>query len=136
MTATSNSIERYLRDVGKALPCVRRTRRAMMEGLRQELAEFAESAPDAPFETLCEMFGDPETAASQLLDGVDEAELRRTRNKKRVLIGVCIAACAAIAVFFYVQWYTAQQIISEGGFTVVIHEPKQVSSDEGTIEEE
>lgn len=129
MTATNSSIERYLHDVGKALPCVRKTRRTLTEGLRQELAEFAESAPGASFEMLCATFGVPKEAAAQLLDGVNENDLRRARTKKRVLVSVLL--CLLLCLAFYKTWQVreAQKIIDEGPVYIIEYPTTDVTYD-------
>lgn len=109
-------IRDYCREVERGLELPRTRRRALLEGLRQELEEKAASAEELTGEELRREAGTPREAASFLMENISQEEQDRYRIQKRRRRRVLIAALATVAVL---AACLAIHMWSNGGLVVI-----------------
>lgn len=127
----SKHIKKYLRHTSRKLYCSKPTKAALMQGLYDELGEYAPHS----YEELCQTFGSPSDVASQMMDSVDENEAKRQkRNKRFAIAGVLAALVIVIGVLGTFAADAWSKFYREGTWTVVYNEPvvtdRQELSDE------
>ena len=91
-------IRRYCRAVGSYLPCSRRQKREILQGLRQRLEDCCAEHPEGT-ESFEAFFGTPQAVAAAYIDDMDTGELLAAlRQRRRVLRLVGAGLLAALAV--------------------------------------
>lgn len=115
---TTKAIDQYLRAVKKQLPCCRKTRQVLTEGLRQELTDFVVANPDSSYEDLCKNFGFPEATAGDLRESIDLADLHMTRYKRHILLGVCVAFLLVCMLLLFQELWVSRLVIQNGSFNI------------------
>ena len=92
-------IRRYCRAVGSYLPCSRRQKREILQGLRQRLEDCCAEHPEGT-ESFEAFFGTPQAVAAAYIDDMDTGELLAAlRQRRRVLRLVGAGLLAALAVW-------------------------------------
>lgn len=92
-------IRRYCRAVGSYLPCSRRQKREILQGLRQRLEDCCAEHPEGT-ENFEAFFGTPQAVAAAYIDDMDTGELLAAlRQRRRVLRLVGAGLLAALAVW-------------------------------------
>lgn len=76
----NKAVRKYLRDVNRKLCCRKGTRKRLLDGFREELAES--DLGDMNYEQLVLQFGKPEELAQSLMEAVDPAEIARESKRK------------------------------------------------------
>lgn len=97
-------IRKYCRCVSKKLCCRSDTKKRLLEGLRQELAE--NDLGNLSYDQLSSRFGTPDEVAAQLMEAVEPEEAAREakRRKKRlfyIVAGILAVVIIATAVYIY-----------------------------------
>lgn len=117
------AVNRYFKDVSRALLCGRAQKRAILTALRENLEEYATEHTDASEETLRAVFGTPDEIAAGALEGEDLQALKRKTNIRRaVLIALALALLiwAGFAALSLIDVHTeAHGYIEEGILRIV-----------------
>ncbi|MDO4270243.1 MAG: hypothetical protein Q4C72_04865 [Eubacteriales bacterium] len=117
----SKAIRRYTRAVSRELCCSKSTRRRLLDGLRQELEEYA----GLDYERLCDEFGMPAQTAAQLMDTILENEVRSARRTKHIRFTAIIVVLVMLIVC--VGGYALDKYMKygkSGTFVVVVEDIK------------
>lgn len=132
MKNEKRTAEDYFRYLKKNLTCKRRTKRALIAGLKDELAERGCDAQD--YDGVAAALGEPDETIAVLRDSLDAREVRRTNRCQRALpwalAGVAAAVLLLSACFFlrrrarlWIDSYeTSVHVYSEGEQTSVCEE--------------
>ena len=89
-------VQKYCRNVGKKLCCRSDTKKRLLEGLQQELAE--NDLGNLSYDRFLSRFGTPDEVAAQLMEAVDleEAASQAKRRKRRL---ICLVAVVIVVLF-------------------------------------
>lgn len=97
----------YCREAERALACDKPHREAFRRFIEKSAREYQSERPDATFDELRALLGDPRDAAALFMDTLppgtaEEWRKKETRRKNaaRLIVGVLIAALMALLVFF------------------------------------
>ena len=102
----------YLKQVKRKLRCAGETKRALLSGVEQELAEaFPQGAAPSPAQIL-DRFGPPEDLARELEAAIPPEELERVRKRRRLLVGLAFAVCAVVIAILicYLIWLATHDV--------------------------
>lgn len=120
-----DSIKLYLSAVKKNLYCGKKHESALIEGLRQELLDFAEANPGYTFETLHDEFGSPQDVAMHLLESLDKGKIiRQTRSRQQVrFVAFAAVFLAIVVVLSFLLFKSTQLDPSKAEIFIDISEP-------------
>jgi len=105
-TLHQKTINRYVKSVGRGLVASRKTRKQLLDGLRNELAEQSEDL--CCTENIAHTFGSVVTTRENLQSEIDAEEVKhyrmyvRIRNVLLIIIAVCIIF--TLLTFLYILW--------------------------------
>lgn len=92
--------KKYLREVGKALPCGRKERKRILEDLCQSITNESQPGKALSYEELVARMGTPEEIAFSCLSEKESRELlKELKTKNRNLKILLATAAAAIAIW-------------------------------------
>lgn len=109
MRMCNSAAKRYLRELRKSLPCGRKERKRVMEGIRQSIE--GKEAPDGPdtYEALVSRYGSPDEIASSYFSEKSTGELiRELRIGNRVL--AILLSAVVIALLLRLGWWVASYV--------------------------
>lgn len=119
----SNPDTRYLHQVKKYLAVQNKDSRMLVDGLKMELAEFANANPHAAYEAFVEVFGAPDIAARELMENamiaVDSKTIRQRRIAARLVIAALIfllfgLTCELVSVLSHQEVAVTETIYYDG----------------------
>lgn len=116
------ALRKYLRRINKALCCSAESRRRLLDGFQQELADQELAA--LSYEQLSSRFGTPDVLAASLMEAVDPEEIAKEskRRKIRPFIFVSVITLVLVLVFAAYVWYVSQHAIDYAVDTITITE--------------
>ncbi len=109
MRMCNSAAKRYLRELRKSLPCGRKERKRVLEGIRQSIED--EEATDGPdtYEALVSRYGSPDEIASAYFSEKSTGELiRELRIGNRVL--AILLSAVVIALLLRLGWWIASYV--------------------------
>lgn len=109
MRMCNSAAKRYLRELRKSLPCGRKERKRVLEGIRQSIE--GKEAPDGPdtYEALVSRYGSPDEIASSYFSEKSTGELiRELRVGNRVL--AILLSAVVIALLLRLGWWVASYV--------------------------
>lgn len=130
-----NGSQAYLSAVERGLDCPRRQKRLLL----QKFSDSTLSELDGSYDELCAQLGQPEAVADALMECVDPEVLCKSKQKKKIIIGVgigtVIAAFAVAIAFLGHYYYRARPYVEvDGPFTLIYteesSEPVEISDEE------
>ncbi len=101
-------LNRYYRDIGKALVCPGPLRRQTVERIRGGVEEYLEANPGAEFTQIRGRFGTPEAIADEVLSTMEPSEVRRYAKRVRLVRVAVITLVLGI-----LAWYVTGRIVAE-----------------------
>ena len=109
MRMCNSAAKRYLRELRKSLPCGRKERKRVLEGIRQSIENNeATDGPDT-YEALVSRYGSPGEIASAYFSEKSTGELiRELRIGNRVL--AILLSAVVIALLLRLGWWTASYV--------------------------
>lgn len=118
----NKAVRKYLRDVNRKLCCRKGTRKRLLDGFREELAES--DLGDMNYEQLVLQFGKPEELAQSLMEAVDPAEIARESKRKmaRPYYIAGMIALILVLIFAAYVWYVSVRAIDYAVDTITITE--------------
>lgn len=119
---SKKALRKYLRRINKALCCSAESRRRLLDGFQQELAEH--DIGDMNYEQLVLKFGKPEELAQSLMEAVEPEEVAREAKRRKArpfYIAAMITVVLVLIVAAYV-WYVSQRAIDYAVDTITITE--------------
>ena len=100
MTEIKDKLQTYYRTIGSFLPCSRKQKKLLLNGIQENVENFLLEHPDADIYEIENHFGTPEQIAAACLEETTTPELlHKLRIKKRILITTCVAL--GICVLFW-----------------------------------
>lgn len=105
----SKALAQYLRKLKQALTCSRPDRARLLSRGRALLENFWEENPDADYEAFVTAFGPPELFAGEMLDTLDQENLKRARSRRKWVMGSVTASAAVVMLALLVAFVSAQQ---------------------------
>lgn len=124
MRMCNSAAKRYLRELRKSLPCGRKERKRVLEGIRQSIENNeATDGPDT-YEALVSRYGSPDEIASAYFSEKSTGELvRELRIGNRVL--AILLSAVVIALLLRLGWWviTYRSLMSEAPGYIVVGEP-------------
>ena len=108
-------VKKYLKQVKAGCPVALRKR--LIPDLQNSLAEYAETHPDATWDSLIARFGEPNHVAADYLADMEDSERIKCLQKAK---WVKIAAIVALAVFIAAILFTSVWIICENSRHVLV----------------
>lgn len=96
----------YFKRVKRKLRCSGETRRRLLAGLELEAADaFPQGSVPSPAQVL-DRFGPPEDLARELESALPPEEVARAVKRRRLILGIGFAVCAAVIVLLivYIGW--------------------------------
>lgn len=125
----SKAGKRYMRAIGKGMACTAPVKRMLLHDMSENVSEFCAANPGTNVAALEAHFGKAEKIAADFMSGVDDAEIDRSRKRKKLVIGAVIAALAVlvIALAGVVRFYWYHVI--DGVLTTVIYESTPAPDD-------
>ena len=109
MRMCNSAAKRYLRELRNSLPCGRKERKRVLEGIRQSIE--GKEAPDGPdtYEALVSRYGSPDEIASSYFSEKSTGELiRELRVGNRVL--AILLSAVVIALLLRLGWWVASYV--------------------------
>lgn len=103
---SGDSVQQYIRKLKKNLILPREHRQDFLEGLSNELHEYACEHNSCNYGQLEEAFGKPEYVAHQFIEQSDSADLVRHTKRRRMVFQVA-AGILLILVVFLVIWISS-----------------------------
>lgn len=118
----NKAVRKYLRDVNRKLCCRKGTRKRLLDGFREELAES--DLGDMNYEQLVLQFGKPEELAQSLMEAVDPAEIARESKRKMARPYYIAGMIALILVLIFAAYvrYVAVHAVDRAVDTITIIE--------------
>ena len=109
MRMCNSAAKRYLRELRKSLPCGRKERKRVLEGIRQSMeSKEATDGPDT-YEALVSRYGSPDEIASAYFSEKSTGELiRELRIGNRVL--AILLSAVVIALLLRLGWWIASYV--------------------------
>ena len=138
MRMCNSAAKRYLRELRNSLPCGRKERKRVLEGIRQSIENNeATDGPDT-YEALVSRYGSPDEIASAYFSEKSTRELiRELRIGNRVLALLLAAIVAALLIWFGWGAFTYVSLTSEAPGYIVEGQPIVIErheiNDEGEI---
>lgn len=124
MRMCNSAAKRYLRELRNSLPCGRKERKRVLEGIRQSMENNeATDGPDT-YEALVNRYGSPDEIASAYFSEKSTGELiRELRIGNRVL--AILLSAVVIALLLRLGWWviTYRSLMSEAPGYIVVGEP-------------
>ena len=124
MRMCNSAAKRYLRELRNSLPCGRKERKRVLEGIRQSIENNeATDGPDT-YEALVSRYGSPDEIASSYFSEKSTGELiRELRIGNRVL--AILLSAVVIALLLRLGWWviTYRSLMSEAPGYIVVGEP-------------
>ena len=131
MRMCNSAAKRYLRELRKSLPCGRKERKRVLEGIRQSMENNeATDGPDT-YEALVSRYGSPDEIASSYFSEKSTGELvRGLRIGNRVL--AILLSAVVIALLLRLGWWviTYRSLMSEAPGYIVVGEPVVIEDHE------
>lgn len=93
------SVELYMHKLKKHLTLPKKYRQSFLEGLTQEMQEYANEQAPCTYEHLVETFGEPELVARQFIEQSDSVELVRRTKQRRIIIRVFMGILVVLVIF-------------------------------------
>lgn len=127
-----SGVRRYVCAVSRRLICSKKTRIKLLEGLQQELSAYSVLS----FDALCAEVGDPDQAAEQLMESIEESEIAACKRKRRIIISLVVSIFVVLLMLLTVYCIRVQRIVY-GDFCLTrsnTENSEQVVSD-GMLEE-
>ena len=121
MRMCNSAAKRYLRELRNSLPCGRKERKRVLEGIRQSIED--KEAIDGPdtYEALVSRYGSPDEIASAYFSEKSTGELiRELRIGNRVLALLLAGIVAALLIWF--GWWIASYVSLMDEFPIYIVE--------------
>lgn len=131
MRMCNSAAKRYLRELRNSLPCGRKERKRVLEGIRQSIED--KEAIDGPetYEALVSRYGSPDEIASAYFSEKSTGELiRELRIGNRVLALLLAAIVAALLIWFGWGAFTYVSLMSEAPGYIVVGEPVVIEDHE------
>lgn len=109
MRMCNSAAKRYLRELRNSLPCGRKERKRVLEGIRQSMeSKEATDGPDT-YEALVSRYGSPDEIASAYFSEKSTGELiRELRIGNRVL--AILLSAVVIALLLRLGWWVASYV--------------------------
>lgn len=131
MRMCNSAAKRYLRELRNSLPCGRKERKRVLEGIRQSIENNeATDGPDT-YEALVSRYGSPDEIASSYFSEKSTGELvRELRIGNRVL--AILLSAVVIALLLRLGWWviTYRSLMSEAPGYIVVGEPVVIEDHE------
>lgn len=133
MTALSNELHDYYRDVAEILPCVGHAKKRYLNDLRSRLCDLQSEQPGADRKAACERFGTAEEIAESWMENLSASDYkRRVAFSKRTKILIAVFAVAAvIALVLLGRFYLKYREAMSGDFIIYIEEGELPSGTTG-----
>lgn len=121
MRMCNSAAKRYLRELRNSLPCGRKERKRVLEGIRQSIEnKEATDGPDT-YEALVSRYGSPDEIASAYFSEKSTGELiRELRIGNRVL--AILLSAVVIALLLRLGWWIASYVSLMDEFPIYIVE--------------
>lgn len=135
MRMCNSAAKRYLRELRKSLPCGRKERKRVLEGIRQSIE--GKEAPDGPdtYEALVSRYGSPDEIASSYFSEKSTGELiRELRVGNRVL--AILLSAVVIALLLRLGWWVASYVSLMNEYPGYIVEGQPVVIEDHEIDSE
>ena len=135
MRICNSAAKRYLRELRKSLPCGRKERKRVLEGIRQSMEN--KEAPDGPdtYEALVSRYGSPDEIASAYFSEKSTGELiRELRIGNRVL--AILLSAVVIALLLRLGWWIASYVSLMNEYPGYIVEGQPVVIEDHEIDSE
>ena len=135
MRMYNSAAKRYLRELRKSLPCGRKERKRVLEGIRQSMEN--KEAPDGPdtYEALVSRYGSPDEIASSYFSEKSTGELiRELRIGNRVL--AILLSAVVIALLLRLGWWVASYVSLMNEYPGYIVEGQPVVIEDHEIDSE
>ena len=135
MRMCNSAAKRYLRELRKSLPCGRKERKRVLEGLRQSIENNeATDGPDT-YEALVSRYGSPDEIASSYFSEKSTGELiRELRIGNRIM--ALILAAVVIALLLRLGWWIASYVSLMNEYPGYIVEGQPVVIEDHEIDSE
>lgn len=97
MTDTKDKLQTYYRTIGSFLPCSRKQKKLLLNGIQENVTFYLQEHPDADIYEIENHFGTPEQIAAACLEETTTPELlHKLRIRKRIVITTCVALIICI----------------------------------------
>ena len=135
MRMCNSAAKRYLRELRKSLPCGRKERKRVLEGIRQSMeSKEAIDGPDT-YEALVSRYGSPDEIASSYFSEKSTGELiRELRIGNRVL--AILLSAVVIALLLRLGWWIASYVSLMNEYPGYIVEGQPVVIEDHEIDSE
>lgn len=134
MRMYNSAVKRYLREVRKSLPCGRKERKRVLDGIRQSIENEPADGPET-YEDLVSRYGSPDEIASSYFSEKSTGELiRELRIGNRVL--AILLSAVVIALLLRLGWWVASYVSLMGEYPGYIVEGQPVVIEDYEIDSE
>lgn len=124
MRMYNSAVKRYLREVRKSLPCGRKERKRVLDGIRKSIENEPADGPET-YEDLVSRYGSPDEIASSYFSEKSTGELiRELRIGNRVL--AILLSAVVIALLLRLGWWVASYVSLMGEYPGYIVEGQPV----------
>lgn len=96
---TKNNLNAYFRNVEDLLLCNRKSKKAFLSDLKNDIDEFVQHEPDADFDSILSAFGTPDEIAESFLKNADIASIKKKLNVKKILLFAVLAVVLVYVIF-------------------------------------
>ena len=131
MRMCNSAAKRYLRELRKSLPCGRKERKPVLEGIRQSIENNEATDGSDTYEALVSRYGSPDEIASSYFSEKSTGELiRELRIGNRVL--AILLSAVVIALLLRLGWWviTYRSLMSEAPIYIVEGAPTVIERTE------
>ena len=123
MRMYNSAAKRYLRELRKSLPCGRKERKRVLEGIRQSIENEETDGPET-YESIVSRYGSPDEIASAYFSEKSTGELiQELRIGNRILAVLLAAVVAALAIWLGWGAFTYVSLMDEHPGYIVEGQP-------------
>lgn len=109
MKERTKEAARYLRRVRRLLPCVRKTKNAIMQQIHDSMDGYLADHPTADFAQIKTQFGEPESVAAAYVESTGTAEILKSLRIRRRIVAI-IAAVTTTALLIWTSYVVLMSI--------------------------
>ena len=138
MNERGKKLKRYYRQISRLLPCSRKQKKAILSRIQDTVNDTVSENPEISFEQLRDQFGAPETVAASYVENAGTAEILKSLQIRRRILGVVTAAAVLVLLMWagVVTWaaikanWTIRSLDGSHDEVFIIVEPGESNSHE------
>lgn len=105
MKERNMQLKRYYRSIRSWLPCSRRLKKKVLDGIQGNISAYLEENPAADLASIEQRFGKPQQIAGACVEEMGSQELMRDLRVRRKIVSI-VMACATAVIIIWTAFVT------------------------------